>query len=293
MIRVAIIALSGILVACGTSDPSGPGSDEDDGSFGARIDGVDWSHAFVSAENDSPGRYSITAGIRGSSDYTLDLFLHNIGGPGTYPLGVSHSVFGGIGQLSQAGSVWVTPHTGVAGQAVITALTETRISGTFEFVAVPHTATVVNKTVTQGVFDLPVTGTGGVAAANQGSSLTATIDGVSLVFPIAGPGVMFGDSLRFGAYSEGYRFVAQVDNMTGVGSYALSGPMSVIMVATPPGTPTAAWSTDATGGSGSVVITSATSGRVMGAFTATLMAVFGTATGPMTISGTFNMGGYF
>ena len=169
MRRVAIVALSSILAACGTSDPSGPGPDGDNASFSARIDGVDWTPASAaSAENLLPGQYTITAGTMGSSAYMMDLFLANIGGPGTYPLGVSHSVFGGSAQLSQAGSVWSTPYTGVAGQAVITALSATRISGTFEFVATPHTATVVNKTVTQGVFDLPVTG-------------------ISLVFPIAAP----------------------------------------------------------------------------------------------------------
>lgn len=202
-------------------------------------------------------------------------------------------MFGGSAQLSQASSVWSTPYTGVAGETVITELSATRVSGTFEFVATPQAATGVSKTVTHGVFDLPVTGTGGVAAANQGSSFSATIDGISLVFPIAGPPVTFGDTLRFGAINEDYRIIASIAAMSGTGTYALSGPTRTMIVASPPGTPTAAWSSDATGGSGTVEITSAVPGRIMGTFTATLIAVFGDATGSMSVSGSFNLGGYF
>jgi hypothetical protein len=291
--RRVVVALSSILAACGGSDPAAPAPDGVEGSFSATIDGADWAPASVdSVENLVPGRYAIVAGIRGGSDYVIDLSLHNIGGPGTYPLGVSHSVFGGEAQVSHPGSIWVTPYTGLAGEVVITMLSATRIAGTFGFMAAPHTATVVNTTVAQGVFDLPVAGTAGVAAPSQGSSFTATIDGIEIVFPIAGPWVMFGDELRFGAYSDDYRFVASIDAMTGVGTYALSDSTRSMMLASPPGAPTGAWSTNASGGSGTIEITSAASGRYQGTLTATLIAVYGDATGSKTISGTYDFGSH-
>jgi hypothetical protein len=93
-----------------------------------------------------------------------------------------------------------------------------------------------------------------------------------------------------GEYSESYRLTAQVDDMTGVGTYTFSGSTTVMTASSPPGTPTAAWSTDAPGGNGSVHLTSASSGRILGTLTATLPAVYGSATGSLTISAEFDIG---
>jgi len=292
MRRNAAAAVWSVLAACG-GDPSGPGAERDDASLSARIDGVSWSpESPAAAVNPSPGLYAIaSAPVTGASAYTMELVLRNIGGPGTYPLGVSDQVFGGNALLSQGGSSWSTPYTGAAGEVTITALSATAISGTFEFVATPVSGSVADKTVTQGAFDVPVTGTGGVAAANQGSSFSFTVGGTSYVAPLAAS-VMFGDTLRFSAINATYRITAGVGDITGVGTYALSDSNRMLTVGSPPGAATTAWSTDAPGGSGSVEITSATPSRVMGTFTATAVGVLNTTTS-LTLTGSFNLGGYF
>jgi hypothetical protein len=67
---------------------------------------------------------------------SLTVTLTNIDAPGTYPLGVNLTGFGGTATVGQRSDGWGTPLRGAAGDAgsvVVTSRTATRIKGTFSF----------------------------------------------------------------------------------------------------------------------------------------------------------------
>lgn len=293
---VATLLLSIAMAACGGGDPTIPGGGGNGiTNFTAKVDGVDWNAEFpVTAINGAAGLYSISAlRVSGSNAYTLIFTLYNITGPGTYPLGVGAFNFGGTALISQVGTDgWSTPLSGVAGQIVITTLSATQMVGTFSFVATPLLGGAgASKTVTQGVFDIPVSGTFGVVSAtgNQGSSLTGNIGGT---FVAASALVSLNGAtpqLTITAENLVRNVSIGVANMTGPGTYTLSAttPVRTILVGDGVG---AVWTSATTGGSGSVIVTSVTATRIMGTFTATVIGVAGGASGSLSISGTFNLG---
>jgi hypothetical protein len=284
-----------LLGACGGDAATGPADSGVDG-FSARIDGTPWRPQLaVTAQNPLPGLYSIT-GTRttGADNYTLSLSLHGIRGPGTYPLGVTPLVSGGSAVLSQPpASGWNTPITGTAGEITITSVGE-RVVGTFSFTAVPQGATPGSRVVTEGRIDVPVSGTGGVAAANQGSSVTGTIGGAfiasSATSVVVGSGAT--QALTITATNTVRTLTISIGAMTGPGTYALAGgtPARTVQVSGAPGTPQATWGSQAAGGSGTVTVTALTAARITGSFTATLAPLAGGASGTLTVSGTFDMG---
>jgi len=288
-----------MLAACGGGDPSGPNGTGGVTNFTAKIDGVAWAPDISpTAINVSAGLYSIT-GFKstGSNPYTMVLALANITGPGTYPLGVTQQIFGGTAQVSDLSGGWATPNTGADGTLVITTLSATQMVGTFNFVAVPLLTATGNKTVTEGQFDIPVSGTAGVAAANQGSRVTGTLNGAfaaSGATSILNSGTLTVVAVGGGTGGAYQTLTMSLAGWTGAGGspYALSGsaPIRSIIVGNGVG---AAWTSNTTGGNGSVVITSANSGRIVGSFTANVVGVAGGATGTLAISGSFSLGGSF
>jgi len=271
------------LGACGGGGTD-PGDDIDgfDG-FTARIDGELWKpSAAISAVNNLPGRYFIQAArTTGSNNYTIRIELLNISTTGTYPLGVEASMFGGWAEVDQPGtSGWETEMTGAAGTFVITTLTPTRMVGTFQFVA-EGTGT---RTVTEGIFDIPVIQTGGFAAPNQGSSFTATVPGTFNVFQVAQV-VSGGDDLMIVAYSPDGQITISVQDMTGTGTYTASSSIPIRTFAF--GSTAGGWSSQNTGGSGTLNLT-VNANRFSGSFTASVRQTGGA--NPRTISGTFSIG---
>jgi hypothetical protein len=294
----AVLLLLGVLIGCGggsdTTDPGGnPGGIT---NFTAKIDGVAWAPTTaVTAINPSPGLYSLSAlRVGGANAYTMVFQLYNIRGPGTYQLGAITSVFGGSANLSLPPSGgWSTPLNGTAGELVITTLTPTRMVGTFRFDAEPQAGSTGTRNVTEGVMDIPISGTGGVAAANQGSKLTGNIGGT---FAAAGVNHILGTgsnpTLTITATNGTRNLTISLANMTGVGTYALSAatPVRSVQVSGQPGNLTATWGSQVAGGSGSVEITSVTATRIIGSFNATLAALAGGASGTLTASGSFELG---
>ena len=72
----------------------------------------------------TPGLYILIASRRVGTALTYTgLELYNIGGPGTYDLGVSFTNFGGGFTFGDATGAWWTPPSGAAGSVTITTLT--------------------------------------------------------------------------------------------------------------------------------------------------------------------------
>jgi hypothetical protein len=286
--------VSFLVAACGGGDGSTNPFENGVENFTATIDGVAWNAEFEPiASNPQAGLYVISGVRTTGTVYTMVITLHNITGTGTYPLGVNLQVFGGHVVLSDATSGWSTTLDGAAGEIVITTLTATRIAGTFEFVADPL-ATGSARTVTDGQFDVAITGTGGVAAANQGSSITGSLGGAftaaQVVHSLSAGGT---PTLTIVANNSDRSVTMSIAEVTGADTYTLSGssPVRTIFANVEAGNPTAVWRSDLSGGSGSVIISSMTADRIVGTFTATLVPSPGTgASGDRPVSGNFSLG---
>jgi hypothetical protein len=292
------IALALIVAACGGEDPTEP---DPSGNFiRARINGAVWTGdpagLVTAAVHGGPGIYTITGVQLGAAGYTVILQLYNIGRTGTYPLGVTAQVFGGVGVVSQVGSSgWGTPVSGAAGTITFTRLDDARVAGTFAFTANALSGPG-SVSVTDGEFDLAIFRPNpvGPLPENAGSRLSGTIGGQAFNAgaAIASVTAFDGPVLTIGGSNTERNIGISIANMTGPGTYALSGatPVRSIQVSGLPGNPLATWNSQTSGGSGSVTITSVTAARIQGTFTATLAAAGGGATGTLAVSGTFDMG---
>jgi hypothetical protein len=299
-----------LLSGCGGGGNTPPGGAGGPG-FRAKIDGQSWQAdpigTSAAAVPGVPGSLVIV-GAQASGGVTrgVTLTLYNISSTGTYPLGVSSDVFGGIGQVGEGSGggnaqSWITDD-GAAGTLTLTTLSGGQIAGTFAFVASPgHSNTVGGtRTVTDGSFDLAFSGTLSPVPANVGSKLGATLGGQSYnastvsavaTSPLGGPG------LQISTLNKDHGISITLSGVSAPGTYALSntGGNARLMGAGRNGGDAGhcCWGGGNTGADvGSVTITSLTADRVKGTFTATLQPVPGKpASIPLSVTdGSFDVG---
>jgi hypothetical protein len=302
---VALVFLS----ACGGSDSSGPSGGSS--GFTAKIDGQSWEALPISIAAQAiagvPGGVLLTGSqTTGAVSRALTISLFNITGPGTYALGVSSEVFGGIGQVGEGtgggnSNSWITENTGTAGTITITKLSGGRIAGTFSYVADPGQQNTVGgtRTVTEGKFDLEFKGTIVPVPANVGSKVSATFGGVLynawsvnglLQDHLGGPGFQFSTSTKEHGLS------VLLSGVTAPGTYTISHTSPVRSIGAGRNGGDANHCCWGGGGSaadmGTITITSISSTRVKGTFTATLQPSPGQpATTPLVITnGAFDVG---
>lgn len=285
----AVLFLGG----CGSS-PSGPnGGGGDDAPFAAQIDGAAWTSAAIStsAHGSQNGTFTMIGSTVTANAISMSLTLYNIGAPGTYPLGVGPTVPGGTALVMAGTQSWSTPLSGAAGTVTVTTVSATHITGTFSFVATPFSGGATgNRTVAQGTFDLPVTSTGSVVVPdNIGSKFGGTLGGtawnaatvVSVTAPSSG-------TLTIGASNVTHNINMIISGYTGVGTYTLgtgvARTMSVILSGTVQN-----WGGTQQSSTGTVTITSATTTRIKGTYSASLAAQGG-GSGNLALSGSFELG---
>jgi hypothetical protein len=237
--------------------------------------------------------YTITGTrLSGSTAQTILLSLYNIAAPGTYPLGVNSTNFGGLATYLEGSTSWTTPLNGTAGTVIITSLTATRIAGTFSFNAADVLNPASTRSVTNGAFDLGITGTPGTVQPYQGSAMKATLGGNAwigasiVVVAKTGGSYAFGGSTITGTGAAGIANVNVIlSGVTGPGTYALGPGQSNQLSVTAGGS---GYNSSLTGSSGSVVVTSVDANRLKGTLSATLAAAGGAA---LAVSGgTFDIG---
>lgn len=299
------MAVSALALAWAACSSGSSATDPGDGGSGtyhmkATVDGSAWSST-AGAETTGvpltlPGLYAVT-GAQVGGGYILVLTLYNMAGPGTYPMGVGPTVVGGSAVVSNASGGWATPQSGAAGTVTITALTDTRIAGTFTFTAEPISGSATGtKTVTNGDFDLQVkpTGTVGPLPDYAGSKVTATLAGTPFTAAAAVGTLTAGFDILTVSGSTTERLVTLT--LAGVqtpGTYALSPSESRTLGVSGSTDPLhATWTSSGAGGGGSVTVTSITATRIKGTFNATLAPAPGTST-PGTLSvtnGVFDIG---
>ncbi|MEQ1691328.1 MAG: DUF6252 family protein [Gemmatimonas sp.] len=290
--RRAAFWLFAPLIGCGGGGSTNPGPTAS--PFTATIDGVSWSSSTSAAVSSTGGIFTLVGSQIGANVTSISMSFYSIGVPGTYPLGVTGSVAGGIGTVTASPSTWSTPLSGAAGSVTISAVSATRIAGTFNFNATPLLGQTATNTrvVTQGQFDLPVTGAATLVVPDgAGSKVTGTVAGnafnAATVVSVSPPSL---GTLTFAGSNTAYTVNFIISGYTGVASYALgSGATRTMQVTT--STPTKVWGGTVAASAGTVVVTSATATRIKGTFTATLQpSVINPNEAPITLSGTFELG---
>lgn len=151
--RVLVVAALAWAVGCG-GDSTGPGDptpDPSESSITARIDGQAWTaNVGVHAV-----RASGAVGIAGGDGAVL-ISLGFVGGTGTFTIG---GPSGANGTVSEANGtrVWSTATgPGGSGSITVTSIDDTRVVGTFSFVApaTANTGATGTRTVTEGAFNV-------------------------------------------------------------------------------------------------------------------------------------------
>jgi len=270
------------------------------GDFRATIDGQSWvadaNTVQVTADAKAPGVLAITGThVTSASNYlSLELALGFLNGPKTYPLGVNAgtNAGGSATVFQQQGSttgIWATDFSGDRGSLTVTVMGNGQLAGTFLFTAPPQLGSTVtnDRTVTNGIFNLALPAAFQPAAADDyGSSITATINGQAWNgATVTGVGDTSTGALSFGGSSTSY--LLNLTTATPVQAGQTYDQTAITMSASDETTPGKSWA-----GSGSVVsltVSSLTTKRIIGTFSATLPPV-GAATTPLTItSGTFDV----
>jgi hypothetical protein len=303
LLGATIVAL--LAAGCGNKASSGPGGmappPPGGGTSGPSplsmtVDGQPWSAdplaAGVGVTVGTPGLYILVASRRVGAALTYTGFeLYNIGGPGTYDLGVGFTNFGGRFTFGDATGAWWTPLSGAAGSVTITTLTPTRIAGTFACTLDPLSGDAHGRlTITNGSFDFPiVSNTAGPLPDNAGSRLSATVDGEAW----NGAEIM---ALRLGV---GDSLVScGAGNLAGALGFAVTGATAPGTYSIESGTSTLNF-TDASRArrwgiagrdSGAIVITSISPSRIKGTFGGRLAAALGTSASMHIVGGSFDLG---
>jgi hypothetical protein len=288
--RGIAILLPAVISACGGKD--NPAGANTSGTFAATIDGTSWVANAVSAVANAGGIFTLT-GVQSGSATGMSMTLYAIGAPGTYPFGVGPTVAGGVASVTQGSAIWSTGLSGAAGTVTITAVSPTRIAGTFVYNAPPLIGQTVTNTraVTAGRFDIPVTGPATlVVPDNAGSKVTGTVAGLSFnaatVVTVTSP---TSGTFTFGSSNSAQSMNVILSGYTGVGTYTLGpGGVARTVSVTNIAAPTGSWGGSAASTAGTMIITSATSSRIKGTLTATLQPI-GSGV-PTTVSVTFEVG---
>jgi len=191
--------------------------------------------------------------------------------------------------VTEGSSSWSTPLNGTAGTVMITNLGSGRIAGNFSFTAA-QVSGAGTKAVTNGAFDLALTGTPGTVQPYQGSTMKGTLGGTAwigatIVVNKGGGTFSFIGASQPGVTSAASQSVDIILNGQGPGTYPV-GSNSTNLISVIIGNTN--YSSSGTGSSGSVVVTSVDANRLKGTFSGTLT---GLSAGSLTITnGTFDLG---
>jgi hypothetical protein len=260
----------------------------------ANVDGIALNSGTASARLTGAGNFVIAAPASGAGP-ALTLRLFSVSKPGTYRLGVTPSLIGGAGEVVLSGALFTTPATGSAGTVTITAVSLTRITGTFSFMASRQTFDFVDtRGVSNGQFDVAVEGTGTLdVPANIGSEVTGTVRGdeffateVSVTeSPSSG-------KLRAQLRQSTRLLALDVSEFGGVGTYALgSGAARTLRLDAPVNDFNSTWGGTNAAVSGAITVTSITAARIQGLIDATLTPTFAPLrTPPAAVSLRFDIG---
>lgn len=308
--QIGFAVAASLALACGGGDDDDGGDGGGGSGFTAVVGGDAWEAEPISISA------AINSGVLGAlnivgtdnssgASRSITITIYNVRGTGTYALGVGSQVYGGrasTGESTGGGDadLWSTPNTGIAGTVVLTQLGGGRVKGTFEFTGEAGDDNVVmgDREVTDGEFDLELTGTPTALPANQGSKVTATINGRpynawsvnGLLSDHTG-----GAGFRFSSTTQDDALSIELEGITAPGTFAISDvvPLRVVIAGRNGGDADhCCWGLNGGGDVGTITVTSYTADRVQGTFSGTLQPQPGKpATAPLVVTnGTFDVG---
>ncbi len=310
------LCLAGAVSAACGSGPTNPGDDGDnnDGNnsgntagMSASIDGQAWASTGLGGSATAVQFAPLTGGyiILGTGPGPVSgitLTVNFITKTGTYPLGTDGAtVPGGFAGLTagtgSAGGTWLTPLSGAAGSLNITTLTTTRIAGTFSFTSnASGGGATGSKAVTNGQFDVPLSKTSAIAVLtdSMGSKMGATLNGQAWNGAIVS-GQTTATHLALLGINSLQSFTMTIPKPAGAGTYQISNNSGSILWATDPNAVSPAGARccyGIAGDVGTLIITSMTTTRIKGTFSASMRPQPGTAaTGTLTVAnGSFDIG---
>jgi hypothetical protein len=287
------VTLGVILAAIACSDSSAPGGGGG-APLSALIDGAAWSAPalYTTGTSGINGTFGIggSTGVQGAP--VMALALSNISGPGTYPLGVGGTVFGGSATISNGASIWTTPLSGEAGTVTVSSVSPTRIAGTFSFTATPAlgTSATGSRVVTQGTFDMPLTNTGSITVpAHAGNRFGGTLGGSSWnaahVVMVEHPN---SGVLTIGASNDVYNINIIISGFTGPAVYTMNTGVARHAGVMRLGT-IQSWGGTGPLTGGTLTVSSLSAARVVGSYNITVNPNAG-ASGTLVLTGTFDVG---
>lgn len=292
---LGLVGITFVLALCGCGggddNPAGPGGPAT-GPMTATIDGQPFvaTAGYATAQAVSiPGAFALS-GSDPTTAVALLIYLYNVGGPGTYALGVGPSAFGGFASIGTVTGGWGTPGNGADGTITITALSPTQIAGTFSFTAEASTgAATGTKVVTEGTFDLALPGTPLLPLPdNAGSRLGAAVGGGTIFNSVNVVAALSSGALVITGGNLDYAIGIRIDSFAGAGSYPLTN-VTPFRTVTASITGGGSWG-PGTGASGTIEISSATATRVTGTFSGTLAPLVGATTPLAVTDGSFSVG---
>ena len=289
---LSLLFLSILSLACGGGDSSsGPDDSKDPNdpkdpnepvaAMSARVDGADWMAQSTDLEAEAvkgiPGGYRVLAVDNpGVAFRQIVLDLYNIGSPGTYPFGVTASIIGAYATYQMSGArIWHTAYTGEAGTVTLSEVSAERLAGTFQFSATPMLTSPATGTVvvTEGTFDVPISGVATPVMEGHGSVLSADLGGngfnaSSVIVTAVSP------NLFFNGTNDTYDVAFSIMDFSGPGEYPLSFEGSLRSMVVIPGNGGAIGSNCCWGTTqddfGTISVSRADKDRIVGTFSVTL-----------------------
>jgi hypothetical protein len=143
------MALLVLVLGCGDNDSPGPGPVE---YMTASINGTPWD----GSQNLSASWQNLVLTVSGvnAAQQRVQIALANVQGPGDFLLSPGN-VNAGLGNLIEGVAIWASNVEGGSGTLTVSILTANRVKGTFNFIAVPATASASGVvSVTAGSFDI-------------------------------------------------------------------------------------------------------------------------------------------
>lgn len=300
-----------VLAGCGGGGNTGPSGGS--ATMSASIDGTAWvaQSQFLQTitQQQKQGHIPIYGAklISSTVSHGITLNLVGIPGPGTYPLGTSGGVSGGIGTVFEGSSIWQTPLSGAAGSVTISTMTATRVAGTFTFTAAGLLGATGQRTVTNGKFDFPISAPANLPPMTQADTgfMSVSLGGTPWFGASGGGGAPTQGALLAIFINENYTLSVQVAPYNGPGTYTIGGSPANIANSIRVTQGTKAGSLCCWGGktqlvngqvvsldAGTITITSATASRIRGTFSGTLApGLTGTATSSLVLTnGSFSYG---
>jgi hypothetical protein len=245
------------------------------GTLTALIDGAGFNGALVLSATLVNGILSVAGA---DEQHALQLVVGGVAGPGTFPIGPTSATTAALAQNGTA-LTWLAGPTIGSGSITVTSLTATAVTGTFTLTLGPTAAAAGIRTITNGVFDVPLAASlpvppsvpvgPAVPAGGAPTGLVALIDRIE--WRPAG----LGQATRT---PQGYVTIAGVDVQarglsmaifgSAVGTYSLESPNSHNALYS---AGSQMWFTSRPGGGGSVTIASISTTQITGSFTLTLV----------------------